>query len=62
VIVVPGIRPAERVDDQRRVATPTDAIRAGADAIVVGRPITSAPDPKAAAAALLSQIAAAAAR
>jgi len=60
VIVTPGIRPAGRADDQRRVATPTDAIRAGADAIVVGRPITAAPDPKAAAAAILSEIAAAA--
>src|SRR5256886_3292772 len=60
VIVTPGIRSAERVDDQKRVATPTDAIRAGADAIVVGRPITAVPDPRAAAAAILSEIAAAA--
>ena len=60
VIVTPGIRPAERVDDQKRVATPADAIRAGADAIVVGRPITAVPDPRAAAAAILSEIAAAA--
>lgn len=59
VIVTPGIRPAERADDQRRVATPTDAIRAGADAIVVGRPITAAPDPKAAAGAILDEIASA---
>jgi len=56
-IVAPGIRPAERSDDQKRVATPTAAIRAGADAIVVGRPITAVPDPKAAAAAILSEIA-----
>jgi orotidine-5'-phosphate decarboxylase len=56
VIVTPGIRPAERDDDQRRVATPRDAIRAGADAIVVGRPITAAPDPRAAAAAILAEI------
>jgi len=56
-IVTPGIRPAERSDDQKRVATPTAAIRAGADAIVVGRPITAVPDPKAAAAAILSEIA-----
>src|SRR5438874_2048749 len=55
-IVAPGIRPAERSDDQKRVATPTAAIRAGADAIVVGRPITAVPDPKAAAAAILSEI------
>src|SRR6266704_3594472 len=60
VIVTPRIRPAERVDDQKRVATPADAIRAGADAIVVGRPITAVPDPRAAAAAILSEIAAAA--
>src|SRR5437870_3006502 len=60
VIVTPGIRPAERVDDQKRVATPADAIRAGADASVVRRPITAVPDPRAAAAAILSEIAAAA--
>jgi orotidine-5'-phosphate decarboxylase len=46
-------------DDQKRVATPAAAIRAGADAIVVGRPITAAPDPLAAATAILSEIAAA---
>jgi orotidine-5'-phosphate decarboxylase len=56
VIVTPGIRPAERADDQRRVATPHAAISAGADAIVVGRPITAAPDPKAAAAAIIDEI------
>ncbi|HEY3042998.1 MAG TPA: orotidine 5'-phosphate decarboxylase / HUMPS family protein, partial [Vicinamibacterales bacterium] len=44
-------------DDQMRTATPSGAIRAGADAIVVGRPITAAPDPHAAAAAILSDIA-----
>jgi orotidine-5'-phosphate decarboxylase len=46
-------------DDQKRVATPAAAIRAGADAIVVGRPITAAPDPLAAATAILADIAAA---
>ena len=56
-IVAPGIRPADRSDDQKRVATAAAAIRAGADAIVVGRPITAVPDPKAAAAAILSEIA-----
>ncbi len=56
-IVAPGIRPAERSDDQKRVATAAAAIRAGADAIVVGRPITAVPDPKAAASAILSEIA-----
>src|SRR6266404_1808014 len=56
-IVAPGIRPAERSDDQKRVATAAAAIHAGADAIVVGRPITAVPDPKAAASAILSEIA-----
>jgi len=56
-IVAPGIRPADRSDDQKRVATAAAAIRAGADAIVVGRPITAVPDPKAAASAILSEIA-----
>jgi orotidine-5'-phosphate decarboxylase len=60
-IVTPGIRPAalRGPDDQARVATPAAAVRAGADAIVVGRPITGAPDPRAAAAALLDEISAA---
>jgi orotidine-5'-phosphate decarboxylase len=50
VIVTPGIRPAgaER-GDQKRVATPAEAVRAGADYIVVGRPILDAPDPRVAA-------------
>src|SRR5207247_10837434 len=56
-IGAPGIRPADRSDDQKRVATAAAAIRAGADAIVVGRPITAVPDPKAAASAILSEIA-----
>jgi orotidine-5'-phosphate decarboxylase len=48
IVVTPGIRPqgADR-DDQARVATAKDAIRAGADYIVVGRPIIEAKDPKA---------------
>jgi orotidine-5'-phosphate decarboxylase len=55
--VVPGIRPSgsER-DDQRRVATPADALSEGADLLVVGRPVTAAPDPDAALASLLTEI------
>ena len=56
VIVTPGIRPAEHDDDQARTATPAAAVRAGADYLVVGRPITAAPDPIAAARAILDEI------
>ncbi|MGH9354640.1 MAG: orotidine-5'-phosphate decarboxylase, partial [Terriglobia bacterium] len=57
VIVTPGIRPtASAVQDQARVATPADAIRAGADYLVVGRPITGAADPEAAATAVAAEI------
>jgi orotidine-5'-phosphate decarboxylase len=46
VLVIPGVRPAgSDVGDQKRVLTPGEAVRAGADYIVVGRPITAAPDP-----------------
>ena len=45
VRVTPGIRLAREADDQRRVATPGDAVRAGADYLVIGRPVTRAPDP-----------------
>ncbi|MDR2672507.1 MAG: orotidine 5'-phosphate decarboxylase [Coriobacteriales bacterium] len=49
VIVTPGIRPAGvAVDDQKRQATPTQALRAGASYLVVGRPVTQADDPKSA--------------
>jgi orotidine-5'-phosphate decarboxylase len=58
VLVVPGIRPAgDAVGDQARVMTPGAAMAAGADYIVVGRPITGAPDPAAAAAAIAAEIA-----
>jgi len=53
ILVVPGIRPAgSAVGDQARVMTPEQAVAAGADYIVVGRPITEAADPGAAAAAI----------
>jgi orotidine-5'-phosphate decarboxylase len=60
LIVTPGIRPAGAdMGDQKRVATPASAIADGADYLVVGRPITEALDPKAAAAAIQVEIAAA---
>jgi len=56
-IVTPGVRPAGSAHgDQARVATPAEAIAAGASHIVVGRPITEAADPAAAARAILAQI------
>ncbi len=57
LIVTPGVRPAgAAVGDQKRVLTPKDAIAAGADCLVVGRPITESPDPKAAAEAILKEM------
>ena len=66
LIVVPGIRPTvdtagkaskrNKADDQARIATPAEAIRAGADYLVIGRPITAAPDPQFAARAILEEI------
>jgi orotidine-5'-phosphate decarboxylase len=56
-IVTPGVRPrGAGVDDQARVVTPADAIRAGASHIVVGRPITAAADPAGAARAILNEM------
>ena len=53
-LVTPGIRPANTpADDQRRTLTPGEAIVRGADYLVIGRPVTHAPDP----AAVLAQIA-----
>jgi orotidine-5'-phosphate decarboxylase len=62
LIVTPGVRPkdkegATKHDDQARTATPTEAIKAGADFIVVGRPILTAEDPRAAAQAIVDEIA-----
>lgn len=60
IIVTPGIRPAGADSgDQKRAATPASAIKAGADYIVVGRPILQAADPAAAAGAIVDEIAAA---
>jgi orotidine-5'-phosphate decarboxylase len=60
VLVTPGIRPAVAdADDQKRVMTPSAAIKAGADYLVVGRPVIAAADPKAAADAIVAEIAAA---
>ncbi|MEW6123548.1 MAG: orotidine-5'-phosphate decarboxylase [Pseudomonadota bacterium] len=57
LVVTPGVRPAGAdVGDQKRIATPGDALRAGANAIVVGRPITAAADPAEAARAILAEM------
>jgi orotidine-5'-phosphate decarboxylase len=63
VLVTPGIRPADaEIGDQKRVMTPAAAIAAGADYLVVGRPVIGARDPKAAADAIVAEIAQAARR
>ncbi len=64
LIVTPGVRPKDstvepKSEDQSRKATPTEAIRAGADFLVVGRPIIAAGDPRAAAQAIVEEIGAA---
>jgi orotidine-5'-phosphate decarboxylase len=65
LIVTPGVRPKGKAsnkskdDDQARTATPTEAIRAGADFLVVGRPILAAEEPRTAAQAIVEEIAAA---
>src|SRR5215216_3859408 len=57
VIVSPGIRPqGSTQDDHKRLATPSDAIRLGADYLVVGRPILRAPDPHEAAGSVIREI------
>ncbi|GHG81890.1 orotidine-5'-phosphate decarboxylase [Pseudodonghicola xiamenensis] len=58
LIVTPGVRPTgAALGDQKRVATPASAISAGADHIVVGRPVWQAPDPRAAAQAIVDELA-----
>jgi orotidine-5'-phosphate decarboxylase len=60
LLVTPGIRPAgASLGDQKRIATPAEAIGAGADYLVVGRPVTQSPDPWAAAQRIVAEIAAA---
>jgi len=60
LLVTPGIRPAgAAIGDQKRVTTPSQAVAAGADYLVVGRPIVEAADPKAAADAIVAEIASA---
>lgn len=57
MLITPGVRPAgSDVNDQARVATPEEALRAGADLLVIGRPITGAADPGAAAAAIAASL------
>jgi orotidine-5'-phosphate decarboxylase len=56
-LITPGVRPAgAAANDQARTATPEEALRAGADLLVIGRPITGAPDPGAAAAAIAAPL------
>jgi orotidine-5'-phosphate decarboxylase len=60
LIVVPGVRPADSLtNDQSRVATPGEAMRAGADYLVVGRPVTGASNPRLAAQSIVREMAAA---
>ena len=56
-LITPGIRPAgSQVGDQKRIMTPREAIKAGADRLVIGRPITAANDPKLEAMKILAEI------
>jgi orotidine-5'-phosphate decarboxylase len=57
LLVVPGVRPpGAAAGDQARVATPAEAVRAGADVLVLGRPLRDAPDPAAAARAIAATL------
>ena len=56
-LVTPGVRPAAAAaDDQQRIATPRQAVADGADYLVIGRPVTKAPDPVAALRAIIGEI------
>ena len=52
-----GQRPGTTTGDQKRIATPASALQAGADLLVIGRPVTAAPDPEAALSAILAEAA-----
>ena len=56
LVVVPGIRPVDNQDDQKRTVSAEQALRDGADYLVVGRPIRDANDPKAAAVQIQEEI------
>ena len=56
LVVVPGIRPVDNQDDQKRTVSAEQALRDGADYLVVGRPIRDADDPKAAAEQIQKEI------
>ena len=58
-IITPGIRPVgSETGDQKRIASPREAVEAGADYLVIGRPITSAPDPRAAVRSIVAELSA----
>ncbi len=59
LIVTPGIRPVLQDDDQKRTVTPTQALRDGADYLVVGRPVRDADNPREAARVIQDEIASA---
>jgi orotidine-5'-phosphate decarboxylase len=57
IIVTPGVRPSfSSTDDQKRIMTPAEAVKAGSDYLVIGRPISAASDPPAAADAIIAEI------
>jgi len=55
-LITPGIRPSASDDDQKRTMSPKDAITAGADFLVIGRPITGAIDPRSAARSIFESL------